>query len=101
MKLYLKFFKFLFCFNKLSFLFFSFFVNIGARRAAQRKLEHELGIKPEKVPLDDFVFLTRIHYLAPSDGLWGEHEGNKIINLYNKYNNITARKLIFPSYFYF
>ncbi|CAO3687850.1 unnamed protein product [Umbelopsis vinacea] len=47
---------------------------LGARTAAQRKLEHELGIKPEQVPLDDFEFLTRIHYLAPSDGLWGEHE---------------------------
>lgn len=47
---------------------------IGARRAAQRKLEHELGIPAEQVPLDEFQFLTRIHYLAPSDGLWGEHE---------------------------
>jgi isopentenyl-diphosphate Delta-isomerase len=47
----------------------------GARRAAQRKLQHELGIKPEQVPLDKFTFLTRIHYLAPSDGAWGEHEG--------------------------
>jgi isopentenyl-diphosphate delta-isomerase len=47
---------------------------IGARTAAQRKLEHELGIKPEQVPLDQFQYLTRIHYLAPSDGTWGEHE---------------------------
>ncbi|KAI8801020.1 NUDIX hydrolase domain-like protein [Cladochytrium replicatum] len=47
---------------------------IGARRAAQRKLEHELGIPPEQVPLSKFEYLTRIHYLAPSDGLWGEHE---------------------------
>ncbi|TPX57189.1 isopentenyl-diphosphate Delta-isomerase [Spizellomyces sp. 'palustris'] len=47
---------------------------LGARRAAQRKLEHELGIPPEQVPLDKLEFLTRIHYLAPSDGLWGEHE---------------------------
>lgn len=46
----------------------------GVRRAAQRKLEHELGIPPEQVPLEDFQFLTRIHYLAPSDGMWGEHE---------------------------
>ena len=51
----------------------------GVRRAAQRKLQHELGIKPEQVPLEKFVFLTRIHYLAPSDGTWGEHEG--IINM--------------------
>ncbi|CAI2180275.1 16856_t:CDS:2 [Funneliformis geosporum] len=53
---------------------------IGVRRAAQRKLEQELGIKPEKVPLDDFVFLTRVHYLAPSDGLWGEHERKFTLN---------------------
>jgi isopentenyl-diphosphate delta-isomerase len=46
----------------------------GAKRAAQRKLEHELGIKKEQVPFEDFHFLTRIHYKAPSDGKWGEHE---------------------------
>lgn len=46
----------------------------GVKRAAQRKLEHELGIKKEQVPLDKFRFLTRIHYKAPSDGKWGEHE---------------------------
>ncbi|UZJ51960.1 hypothetical protein CBS101457_001280 [Exobasidium rhododendri] len=52
---------------------------IGVRRAAQRKLDHELGIPPEQVPLDDFQYLTRIHYLAPSDGLWGEHEIDYIL----------------------
>lgn len=46
----------------------------GAKRAAQRKLDHELGIKKEQVPLEAFRFLTRIHYKAPSDGEWGEHE---------------------------
>ncbi len=57
-------------------------LTLGARRAAQRKLDHELGtscfliqgIPPHEVPLDQLHFLTRIHYLAPSDGLWGEHE---------------------------
>ena len=43
--------------------------------AASRKLEHELGIPPSQTPIDGFQYLTRIHYLAPSDGLWGEHEG--------------------------
>lgn len=43
-----------------------------------RKLPHELGVKPEEMKADDFTFLTRIHYLAPSDGLWGEHEGTSI-----------------------
>ena len=47
---------------------------IGVRRAAQRKLGHELGIRAEQVPLDKFQFMSRLHYLAPSDGLWGEHE---------------------------
>ncbi|KAH0558500.1 isopentenyl-diphosphate delta-isomerase idi1 [Trichoglossum hirsutum] len=51
----------------------------GVRRAAQRKLNHELGIKPAQVPLEKFDFLTRIHYKAPSDGKWGEHEIDYIL----------------------
>ena len=51
----------------------------GVKRAAQRKLDHELGIKAEQVPLEKFDFLTRIHYLAPSDGKWGEHEIDYIL----------------------
>jgi isopentenyl-diphosphate Delta-isomerase len=51
----------------------------GAKRAAQRKLNHELGIPPSQVPVSDFSFLTRIHYLAPSDGNWGEHEIDYIL----------------------
>lgn len=46
----------------------------GVRRAAQRKLDHELGIKAGQIPLEKFKFLTRIHYKAPSDEKWGEHE---------------------------
>ena len=49
-------------------------LTIGAKAAAVRKLNHELGIPPEQRKMDDFTFLTRIHYLAPSDGIWGEHE---------------------------
>ena len=44
------------------------------KRAAQRKLEHELGIPVGAIGLDEFVFLTRIHYVALSDDMWGEHE---------------------------
>lgn len=51
----------------------------GAKRAGQRKLGHELGVKPEAVPVQAFEFLTRIHYLAPSDGKWGEHEIDYIL----------------------
>ncbi|KAL8672393.1 MAG: hypothetical protein Q9168_003132 [Polycauliona sp. 1 TL-2023] len=51
----------------------------GVRRAAQRKLDQELGIQAKQVPLDKFRFLTRIHYKAPSDGKWGEHEIDYIL----------------------
>ena len=51
----------------------------GTKRAAQRKLDHELGIKAHQIPLDRFKFLTRIHYQAPSDGKWGEHEIDYIL----------------------
>ena len=51
----------------------------GAKRAAIRKLNHELGIQSVQVPFSNFDFLTRIHYLAPSDGKWGEHEIDYIL----------------------
>ncbi|EON98953.1 putative isopentenyl-diphosphate delta-isomerase protein [Phaeoacremonium minimum UCRPA7] len=51
----------------------------GVKNAARRKLDHELGIKKEQVPFEDFHFLTRIHYKAPSDGKWGEHEIDYIL----------------------
>lgn len=47
----------------------------GVKVAASRKLEHELGIPQSQTPINQFQYLTRIHYLAPSSGLWGEHEG--------------------------
>ncbi|CAE6438830.1 unnamed protein product [Rhizoctonia solani] len=52
---------------------------LGVRVAASRKLEHELGIPRDQTPVDGFQYLTRIHYLAPSDGLWGEHEVDYIL----------------------
>ena len=51
----------------------------GAKRAAVRKLGHELGIEAETVPTEGMRFLTRIHYLAESDGRWGEHEIDYIL----------------------
>lgn len=50
---------------------------LGVRLAASRKLEHELGIPRSMTPADQFQYLTRIHYVAPSNGMWGEHEGEK------------------------
>ncbi|THH21520.1 hypothetical protein EW146_g24 [Bondarzewia mesenterica] len=52
---------------------------LGVRIAASRKLEHELGIPRSQVPADKFQYLTRIHYLAPSEGKWGEHEVDYIL----------------------
>ncbi|CAG5119145.1 unnamed protein product [Candidula unifasciata] len=55
---------------------------IGVKRAAQRKLKHELGVEPEQVPLEDFHYLTRILYKAeniPKDNTWGEHEIDYIL----------------------
>ncbi|KAK5092640.1 isopentenyl-diphosphate delta-isomerase idi1 [Exophiala xenobiotica] len=51
----------------------------GAKRAAVRKLDHELGIPNKDVPIEKFDYLTRIHYRAPSDGKWGEHEIDYIL----------------------
>lgn len=56
----------------------------GAKNAAQRKLFHELGIPAEELPLDQFKFLTRIHYAAPSNGPWGEHEVDYIFIIKSK-----------------
>ncbi|XP_060591853.1 isopentenyl-diphosphate Delta-isomerase 1-like [Ruditapes philippinarum] len=50
---------------------------MGVKRAAQRKLFHELGITPEQIPLDTFKYLTRIRYKAvniPDDKKFGENE---------------------------
>src|SRR5271167_3154859 len=55
----------------------------GAKHAALRKLDHELGIKAAQVPLENMTFLTRIHYVSPSgQGIWGEHESITPIVLY-------------------
>jgi len=52
---------------------------LGVRRAAQRKLQQELGIAPSELPLDSFHCVSRIHYLAESDETWGEHEIDYIL----------------------
>jgi len=65
----------------------------GVKYAAIRKLEHELGIAADQLKIDDFHFLTKIHYGAHnysgstasdssvngssssnSSQIWGEHE---------------------------
>jgi len=53
--------------------------NLGVKTAAIRKLNHELGIAEGSLQLSDLAYLTRIHYCAPSDGQWGEHEIDHIM----------------------
>ncbi|KAI9310591.1 isopentenyl-diphosphate delta-isomerase [Dichotomocladium elegans] len=75
---------------------------VGARVAAQRKLAHELGIPPEQVPIEKLSYLTRIHYMAPSDGMWGEHEIDYIffikadVNLEINKNEVQETKYVTP-----
>lgn len=54
---------------------------MGVKRAAQRRLKAELGIPLEQVLPEEFKYLTRIHYKAQSDGIWGEHEIDYILFL--------------------
>jgi len=47
---------------------------LGVRRAAQRRVEIELGVENSVAAVEDIMYLTRILYSAPSSGEWGEHE---------------------------
>ncbi|CAI4905031.1 BPG_G0055170.mRNA.1.CDS.1 [Saccharomyces cerevisiae] len=52
----------------------------GAITAAVRKLDHELGIPEDETKTrGKFHFLNRIHYMAPSNEPWGEHEIDYIL----------------------
>jgi len=60
---------------------------LGTKRAAIRKLYHELGIPSDQVPIEKIKFLARIHYWAADtvthgkDSPWGEHEIDYILFL--------------------
>ncbi|KAK1795302.1 hypothetical protein P4O66_009924 [Electrophorus voltai] len=54
---------------------------LGVKRAAQRRLQAELGIPMDQVTPEEMTYLTRIHYKAQSDGVWGEHEIDYILFL--------------------
>ncbi|KAJ8926021.1 hypothetical protein NQ315_009876, partial [Exocentrus adspersus] len=47
---------------------------IGVRRAARRRLNYELGIPLEQIPLENLNYITRIYYKDEGNGKWGEHE---------------------------
>lgn len=52
---------------------------MGVRRAAVRKLDHELGVPVGSIKPEDFQFLTRILYQTASCDVWGEHEVDHIL----------------------
>eukprot|EP00736_Rhodelphis_marinus_P000693 Rmarinus@m.9991 len=53
----------------------------GVKRAARRKLHHELGVPTTEIRPEDFHYLGRIHYGARSCATFGEHEIDYILFL--------------------
>lgn len=54
---------------------------LGIKRAAQRRLNYELGITVDSIPLEKFDYITRIHYKDVGNGKWGEHEIDYVLFL--------------------
>lgn len=54
---------------------------LGVKRAARRRLNHELGIPLEQIPLEGLNYITRIHYKDEGNGKWGEHEIDYVLFL--------------------
>lgn len=52
---------------------------LGIRRAAQRRLNFELGIPLHQIRPENMHYLTRIQYQDLGDGVWGEHEIDYIL----------------------
>jgi isopentenyl-diphosphate Delta-isomerase len=58
----------------------------GAKKAAIRKLEHELGIPKSHFKPEEFQFLTKILYQSTYDETWGEYELDYIFILKHSKN---------------
>ncbi|CAH1107192.1 unnamed protein product [Psylliodes chrysocephalus] len=54
---------------------------LGIKKAARRRLNYELGIPTDSVPLENLEYITRIHYKDEGNGKWGEHEIDYILFL--------------------
>ena len=46
----------------------------GAKVAAKRKMEQELGINPQEIDLDNLHYITKMRYKARADEKWIEYE---------------------------
>ncbi|OQR80817.1 isopentenyl pyrophosphate:dimethyllallyl pyrophosphate isomerase [Achlya hypogyna] len=53
--------------------------HLGVKRAAIRKLEHELGIPLDTFNTSQFKFITKVLYRAPYDENWSEYEVDHIL----------------------
>ena len=53
--------------------------NLGVKRAAVRKLDQELGIKSEQLPIDNFHFITKMMYSSRMDENWIEREIDHVL----------------------
>uniref|UniRef100_A0A914YKS8 isopentenyl-diphosphate Delta-isomerase n=1 Tax=Panagrolaimus superbus TaxID=310955 RepID=A0A914YKS8_9BILA len=62
----------------------------GIRRAARRKLEHELGISQNYCRLEDYEFVGKFLYEADSDKEWKEHELDYVLILKNFTGNMIV-----------
>lgn len=75
--------------------------NVGIRIAARRRLQLELGIQEDEVPLDDLNFLTRIHYAGTSDNNWCEHEIDYVLicqrDVHLEVNQDEVQKVLYLS----
>ncbi|KAJ8946419.1 hypothetical protein NQ314_008901 [Rhamnusium bicolor] len=54
---------------------------VGVKRAAQRRLNYELGIPLDSIDLNEINYITRIHYKDEGNGKWGEHEIDYVLFL--------------------
>ncbi|KAI9917668.1 hypothetical protein PsorP6_012401 [Peronosclerospora sorghi] len=52
---------------------------VGVKRAAIRKLEHELGISTSTFSIDDLYYVSTVMYKAASDANWTEYEMDHIL----------------------
>ena len=63
---------------------------IGAKKAAQRKVLQELGIKAEDCPVEKMQYITRIEYSADSNQQWAENEIDYILFLKSHQEQISV-----------
>ena len=52
---------------------------MGVKKAAVRKLEQELGISPDSISIEDFVFMTKMRYSSRMNQDWIEREVDHIL----------------------